>query len=53
MDLILLKLHDFDIILGMDWLAAHHALVDCFAKKVTFHISGQPEFYFEGCWANF
>ena len=24
-DLILLKLHDFDIILGMDWLATHHA----------------------------
>ena len=39
-DLILLKLHDFDIILGMDWLATHHALVDCFVKKVTFHIPG-------------
>ena len=39
-DLILLQLHDFDIILGMDWLATHHALVDCFAKRVTFHIPG-------------
>ena len=46
-DLILLKLHDFDIILGMDWLATHHALVDCFAKKVTFHIPRQLEFSFE------
>ena len=46
-DLILLKLHDFDIILGMDWLETHHALVDCFAKKVTFHIPRQPKFYFE------
>ena len=47
-DLILFKLHDFDIILGMDWLATHHVLVDCFAKKVTFHIPGQPKFSFEG-----
>ena len=47
-DLILLKLHDFDIILGMDWLATHNALVDCFSKKVTFHIPGQPKFSFEG-----
>ena len=46
-DLILLKLHDFDIILGMDWLTTHHALIDCFAKKATFHIPGQPEFSFE------
>ena len=46
-DLILLKLHDFDIILRMDWLETHHALVDCFAKKVTFNIPGQPEFSFE------
>ena len=41
------QLHDFDIILGMDWLATHYALVDCFAKRVTFHIPGQPEFCFE------
>ena len=45
-DVILLKLHDFDIILGMDWLATHDVLVDCFAKKVTFHIPGQPKFSF-------
>ena len=38
MALILLQLHDFDIILGMDWLATNHALVDCFAKRVTFRI---------------
>jgi hypothetical protein len=24
----------YDLIIGMDWLAAHRALVDCFAKKV-------------------
>ena len=46
-NLILLYLKDFNIILGMDWLAAYHALVDCFNKKVTFQISGQLEFCFE------
>jgi hypothetical protein len=24
----------YDLIIGMDWLVAHRALVDCFAKKV-------------------
>ena len=47
-DLILLQLQDFDIILGKDWLATHQALVDYFAERVTFHISRQPEFCFEG-----
>ena len=32
----------------MDWLATHHALLDYFAKRVTFHIPGQPNFFFEG-----
>ena len=48
MDLILLQSHYFDIILENDWLATPHALVDCFAKRITFHIPGQPEFRFEG-----
>ena len=34
--------------MGKDWLATHQALVDYFAKRVTFHISGQPKFCFEG-----
>ena len=32
----------------MDWLASYHAFVDCFGKRVTFSILGQPEFSFEG-----
>ena len=36
----------------MDWLAIHHALVDCFAKRVAFHIPGQPECCFEGSSSN-
>ena len=42
-NLVLLDLQDFDIILGMDWLASYHAFVDCFGKMVIFSIPGQPE----------
>ncbi|KAJ9131035.1 hypothetical protein P3X46_033839, partial [Hevea brasiliensis] len=27
---------EYDIILGMDWLARHHAMIDCRLKTVTF-----------------
>ena len=47
-DLVLLDLQDFDVILGMDWLASYHASVDCFRKRVTFSILGQLEFSVEG-----
>ena len=43
-DLILLDLQDFDVILGMDWLASYHASIDYFGKRVTFSIPGQPDF---------
>lgn len=43
-DLVELDLIDFDVILGMDWLASHQANVDLFTKKVTFCITEQPEF---------
>ncbi|KAI5335990.1 hypothetical protein L3X38_026124 [Prunus dulcis] len=32
-----------DVILGMDWLAKHHASVDCFRKEVVFRSPGRPE----------
>ncbi|XP_022849894.1 uncharacterized protein LOC111371986 [Olea europaea var. sylvestris] len=35
-DLILLDIHDFNVILGMDFLSRHCALVDCFCKEVIF-----------------
>ena len=35
-DLILMDMYDYDIILGIDWLAAYHASVDCFGKEVVF-----------------
>ena len=43
-DLVLLNLQDFDVILGIDWLASYHASVDCFRKRVTFSIPGQLDF---------
>ena len=35
-DLIVFAMHDFDVILGMDWLAQYRACVDCFHKTITF-----------------
>ncbi|GAV81428.1 RVP_2 domain-containing protein [Cephalotus follicularis] len=45
-DLIPLAILNFDIILGMDWLSANRASVDCFKKQVRFAMSNQPEFIF-------
>ena len=47
-DLIVFDIHDFDIILGMDWLAKHHATVDCYKKEVHFSQPGKPEVIFCG-----
>ena len=33
-DLIALPFHEFDLILGMDWLSKHRAIVDCDKKIV-------------------
>jgi hypothetical protein len=34
-DLLLLKLYDFEVILGMDWLSKYKAYIDCFTKTMT------------------
>ena len=36
------------LILGMDWLAKHNAIVDCFSKIVIFKKSRDLEFCFQG-----
>ncbi|XP_057984571.1 uncharacterized protein LOC131169369 [Hevea brasiliensis] len=38
-DLIELPFHEFDVILGMDWLAKHQAVVDCKLKRVVLKAS--------------
>ncbi|KAA0067727.1 gag protease polyprotein [Cucumis melo var. makuwa] len=35
--LLVLDNQDFDVILGMDWLSANHASIDCFRKEVIFN----------------
>ncbi|GAV70007.1 RVP_2 domain-containing protein [Cephalotus follicularis] len=37
-DLIVLPIHDFDVILGMDWLSARRACMDCYNKTVDFYL---------------
>ncbi|XP_017972518.1 PREDICTED: uncharacterized protein LOC18507117 [Theobroma cacao] len=39
-NLVVLDTLDFDVILGMDWLAPYHASVDCFHKLVKFDFPG-------------
>ena len=45
--MILLEMYDVDVILGMDWLSTHRALVDCFSKKIMLNKLGYPELEFE------
>lgn len=41
-DLILLDIIDFDMILGMDWLSPHYAILNCHAKTMTLSCPGLP-----------
>jgi len=41
-DLVKLEMMDFDAIMGMDWLAACYATVDCRAKAAIFHFPAEP-----------
>ena len=41
-------MEDYDIILGMDWLSAHHAVIDCRKKRVQFQPPEGEEFDFKG-----
>nr|GFB75783.1 putative reverse transcriptase domain-containing protein [Tanacetum cinerariifolium] len=43
-----IHLFDFDVILGMDWLASHRATIDCYARTVIFSNVRQPEFVYHG-----
>ena len=39
---------DFDVILGMLWLAENYASIDCHKKKVVFSPPTRPNFKFKG-----
>ena len=47
-DLIPLPFREFDLILGMDWLSKHRAIVDCGQKTVVLRCSDQTEVIVQG-----
>ena len=47
-DLRVLKMVDYDVIFGMDWLRRYKAHVQCFKYKIVFWPEGKPEFHFRG-----
>ncbi|KAA0053104.1 ty3-gypsy retrotransposon protein [Cucumis melo var. makuwa] len=46
--LLVLDMQDFDVILGMDWLSANHASIDCSRKEVVFNHPSGASFKFKG-----
>ncbi|KAL5546500.1 hypothetical protein UlMin_006187 [Ulmus minor] len=47
-DLIVLDMYDYDVILGMDFLAKYNATIECRLRKVTFRPSEEEKFSFIG-----
>uniref|UniRef100_A0A1U7W8U7 RNA-directed DNA polymerase n=1 Tax=Nicotiana sylvestris TaxID=4096 RepID=A0A1U7W8U7_NICSY len=47
-DLVELVMLDFDVIMGIDWLATCYANIDCRAKLVRFHFPGEPVLEWKG-----
>lgn len=42
-------MHDFDVILGIDWLSRYHATMDYFNKTISFKLEERPTgILFEG-----
>ena len=47
-DLIVLEIIDYDVILGMNWLSKHNAIIFCKKKKVVFQLSKEETFEYKG-----
>ncbi|KAA0056693.1 gag protease polyprotein [Cucumis melo var. makuwa] len=45
--LLVVDMLDFNVILGMDWLAANHASIDCSRKEVAFNPPSMASFKFK------
>ena len=43
-DMLVLDMHEHDVIIGMDCLAAYRAMIDCFGGSIVFSIPGQEMF---------
>ena len=39
---------ELDVILGMDWLARHRAIVNCYTREVVFELPGSEKVVFYG-----
>ena len=51
-DLITLPFREFDLILGMDWLSKHRAIVDCGQRTVVLRCVNQTEVIVQGIGSN-
>ena len=47
-DLLVLDLHEYDVIFGMDWLTKYGAVINCKRRKVVFTLAGEEPFEFKG-----
>ncbi|KAL5555170.1 hypothetical protein UlMin_037406 [Ulmus minor] len=47
-DLVLIKMYDYDVILGMDFLGKYNALIEYRRRRVIFHPYGEKKFEFVG-----
>ena len=47
-DLIALPFHEFNLILGIDWLSKHRAIIDCDKKTAVLRCSDQSEVIVHG-----
>ncbi|KAJ3704277.1 hypothetical protein LUZ61_007982 [Rhynchospora tenuis] len=47
-ELVVLDMRDFDVLLGLDWLTTHHAVIDCKNHSVRFGKEGTAPFVFKG-----
>ena len=45
-DLIILEMHDYDVILGMDFLGKYNATIVCRSKKVIFRHPREAKFLY-------
>nr|GEV17639.1 hypothetical protein [Tanacetum cinerariifolium] len=43
-----MTMHDFNIILGMDWLSEHQAIIDSQSKRISFGNLENPKFVYQG-----
>ena len=47
-NLVVIEMEDYDVILGMDWLSAHHTVIDYQKRRVQFQPPDGEEFNFKG-----